>query len=170
VIKVYVVAGPAGSGKSRFAKLFSENLGIPWLDFDDDINQLLSSNKETISNIGMENFLSQFRELRYQTIINRALKEFNSSNKIVLSAPFTLEISSKERWDSRFSPLLAAGAVLNLFWIDTPEQVRRKRISDRGELRDAEKLEKLRPEASNPKIDHVLIDGQGDFAKIIEKL
>ena len=55
--RLIVVAGPAGSGKSEFSAKLAKKLSLNWIDFDDDIDELISKNAETISKSGMEKFL-----------------------------------------------------------------------------------------------------------------
>jgi shikimate kinase len=68
VIQLYVVAGPAASGKSEFSKILSEKSGNTWLDFDENIDELIETNKDLIKTEGMEFFLRKFREVSLHRI------------------------------------------------------------------------------------------------------
>ncbi|MEN9735764.1 MAG: hypothetical protein RL129_474 [Actinomycetota bacterium] len=166
--QLFVVAGPAASGKSEFAKTLSEHLACTWIDSDDNLDQLISDNKELIAKVGMESFLSQIREDRYSDLISKASHQLSIGKTVVISAPFTAEVLSQEKWDKLFSTIINNGFSPTLYWIATQPSVRMERIKTRAAMRDVEKAGSYKFESISPAVSHILIDGTLNFEAQIE--
>ena len=161
--QLIVVAGPAGSGKSEFSAKLAKKLSFKWIDFDDDINELISKNAEIISKSGMEKFLATNREVRYQNLIRAAQESIAQGRSLIISAPFSSEVKSKELWQEKFKEIMELGVTPKLVWINTPANVRRTRIANRNEKRDLEKGHLPLDEIELPKIGHIAVDGLVPF-------
>ena len=169
-VHVLVVAGPAASGKSEFAKKLSAHVNFTWIDFDDYVNELINENKLLIDSIGMERFLAQVREKRYRELINRAVVAVKQGKSIVLSAPFTAEVQNQDLWDARIAPLTSLGISPKLYWIETKPEVRRDRMVARSSERDVEKKEEFAKyifQTIAPVVERVSVNGEADFAEVI---
>jgi dephospho-CoA kinase len=172
-VQVLVVAGPAASGKSEFAKKLSAHLNYPWLDFDDFANELINENKLLIDSIGMESFLAQVREKRYRDLIDRAVVAVKQGKSIVVSAPFTAEVQNQDLWDARIGPLTSLGISSKLYWIETKPEVRHERMVARSSERDVEKKEEFAKyifQTIAPVVERVTINGEADFAEVVPTL
>ena len=165
----YIVAGPAASGKSEFARKLSAHLNYTWIDFDDYINELVRENQELISKIGMEDFLRQVREIRYRDLMDRAKVALERGKDVVLSAPFTAEVQDENLWRTRLEPVTKLGITPKLFWIETSPEVRRERMASRAEERDREKVAKYVFQTISPTVERMDVDGESDFAQYLEK-
>lgn len=161
--QLFVVAGPAASGKSEFAKALSQRLSCTWIDSDDNLEELISENKELIAKEGMEAFLSQIREDRYADLISKALNILGTGKTVVISAPFTAEVLSQAKWDEQFQKVKQKGFSPILYWISTPSNLRIERIKARAAKRDVEKSESYNFESITPFVSHIYIDGTLDF-------
>ena len=163
----FIVAGPAASGKSEFARKLSAHLNYSWIDFDDYIDELVRENQELISKIGMEDFLRQVREIRYRDLMDRAKIALERGKDIVVSAPFTAEVQDENLWRARLEPVTRLGITPKLFWIETSPEVRRERMASRAEERDKEKVAKYVFQTISPKVERTIVDGEADFAVYI---
>ena len=161
--RLIVVAGPAGSGKSEFSAKLAKKLSLNWIDFDDDIDELISKNAETISKSGMEKFLAANREARYQNLIRRAKESIAQGRSLIISAPFSREVQSEELWQEKFREIVEQGVTPKLIWINTPADVRRTRITMRNAKRDSEKANLQLDEIELPKIGHIAVAGSVPF-------
>ena len=161
--KLFVVAGPAASGKSEFARALAKKFNLFWIDLDDDIEERIAANKALIEKIGMEEFLKEQRPIRYKELLDKANKALKSGQSTVISAPFTAEVTSQSNWDSQFSSFTELGIKPILYWIATEPEVRRERMLNRASLRDKEKEISYKFEAITPVVPCISIDGTGDF-------
>ena len=164
--KVFVVAGPAASGKSRFASKLAKHLQVEWLDFDDNIDELIGANSSEIALAGMEKFLENQREARYQDLISRAVVQLARGFDVVISAPFSKEVQDKQKWELRFEPLRKNGTE-TLYWISTKPEVRRDRMKARSSIRDVQKESGYDFKTIRPLVDFIEVDGEGNFDEII---
>lgn len=165
--KVFVVAGQPASGKSEFSKALSQHLGITWIDFDDEVAALIAANKDLIAKIGMEDFLKTKREERYSKFITKSAQLLTKNGSLVLSAPFTSEVLDQDSWNKRFAPIKNSGVEIKLLWIHTDPELRKKRMGLRGEERDTQKASSYNFTSITPAVEHIDIDGAGDFSAIV---
>jgi predicted kinase len=170
VTHLFVVAGPAASGKSEFARRLATHLGAPWLDLDDDMAELLESGQKLLAEVGMELFLERTRESRYENLVSKAAKLIAKNPSVVISAPFTSELQSQHEWNKRFEAFEKLDASITLFWIDTDPEVRRQRMAERAAVRDQDKTKTYVFTSIAPNVPYVRIDGEANFDQAIANL
>lgn len=108
-----------------------------------------------------EYFKSTFREPIYETLFDIA-RENLPIQDVVLVGPFTKELRDPS-WPAELHKTL--GAAVEIHYVQCPPEIRRRRLSDRGDARDLAKLEDWEeyiqyygPERP-PEFEHVLVDG-----------
>jgi sugar-phosphatase len=150
---VWVLAGPAGSGKSTLGRALATRCGAVLLDLDTVTNPLLDSLGSVLAPGGHWNDPARRHDLRparYATLLAVAADQV--ADEIVLVAPFTAELRGGEEW----ARLLAAlsPAVPRVVWLDGSPALYEARRTARGEPRDQFPVVP-HPE---PMVPHVRID------------
>jgi len=91
---------------------------------------------------------------------------------VLLSGPFTAEIHDARRWESWVSDL--GGGVVRLVWVRSDAATLRRRLTERGLLRDAAKLADFAAFAASMRLDaepavpHLTIDNRLAAAATVE--
>jgi sugar-phosphatase len=150
---VWVLAGPAGSGKSTLGRALATRRGAVLLDLDTVSNPLLDALGPVLAPDGHWNDPGRrddLRPARYATLLAVAADQV--VDEIVLVAPFTAELRGGREW----SMLLAAVApeVPRVVWLDGAPALYEARRTARGEARDGFPVE---PQAT-PSIPHQRVD------------
>ena len=118
----------------------------------------------------METFLSNFRETRYSDLVSKAMNLLRNGKSVIVSAPFTLEISSPKKWEKLFAEAIDVGIKPKLYWISTSPEVRYDRMKARGAERDSEKRERYKFDEFIPQIEHTLINGADEFESQVQEI
>jgi sugar-phosphatase len=150
---VWVVAGPAGSGKSTLGRALATQRGAVLLDLDTVTNPLLDALGPTLAADGHWNDPDQRRQLRparYAALLAVAADQV--VDEMVLVAPFTAELRGGHEWSLLLSAI--APAVPRVVWLDGPVALYEGRRTARGELRDRFPVE---PQ-DEPRVPHQRID------------
>jgi gluconate kinase len=152
-VRVFVISGTAGSGKTELAQAIAAATGAKYLDLDDLSTPEIS------------------REIRYSMLVDAALGLTRLDDRnLVLAAPFTAEIRSGELWSTRFAPLVEAGAKIRLIWLAIGHEELRRRLTNRNLQRDQGKLDDLSTHLASvdlrqPALAHVRVDANWSIAK-----
>jgi sugar-phosphatase len=162
-VRVVVVAGPAGAGKSTLGRALAAAMHAALLDLDDLTNPVLDavwSPRE-----GHWNDLDHravVRPARYAVLRAVAAAQVAAGIDLVLVAPFTAELTGGGEWQA----LRAAVAPVEPFvvWIDVPSGVLAERVRRRADERDSG----LRPaSAAEPAIPHLRVDGTSSTTELV---
>jgi hypothetical protein len=94
----------------------------------------------------------------------------HQGRSVIISAPFTSEVSSQKKWEKLFAEVIAEGIRPKLYWIATKSQVRRDRMKARGAERDIEKRERYEFDELTPQIEHTLINGEDEFESQVQEI
>jgi shikimate kinase len=97
--KVFIISGAAASGKSSYAKTLRKRENFTILDLDDRLNELIEKDPGHVKKIGMEAFLKEIREFRYNDLRERGLAMVDQGKSVALVAPFTQHIRNIDQWN-----------------------------------------------------------------------
>ena len=164
MVKAYFVAGLAGSGKSYYSRKIAKELDLKIIDFDDNFNEFIKAHQDEFEKLGSEKFLANYASTRYTDLINRAVIELTKGNSVVIAAPFSKQLQDQILWDELILPIKKFDSNPTLYWVVISDELRKKRLITRGEIRDAEKVKKIDEyikfsPAKTPVIEHVLVQG-----------
>lgn len=155
-MRVWCVAGPAGSGKSTLGRHLAATVGATLLDLDTVTNPMLDALNERLAPGGHWNddaLRELVRPARYACLLATARDQRDTGLDVVLVAPFTAELAGGWAW----AELCAAvePAEPQVIWLDASLDLLEQRLAARGELRDAG-----RPAASTPApaVPHIRVD------------
>jgi sugar-phosphatase len=142
VNELFMIAGPAGSGKTTLGVALASRLGAPHLDLDDVTGDLVGRFLAEHPERTEPEALLALRDLRYAQLAEtaRLLMSGESSSDLVLIAPFTVEISSVDRWGRWLADVGVPSASAHLVWLTLPPGERLRRMAARGASRDAAAL------------------------------
>jgi dephospho-CoA kinase len=165
--KVFIISGAAASGKSSYAKSLKKSENFTILDLDDRLNELIQKDPKHIEKIGMEAFLKEIREFRYNDLRERGVAIIDQGKSVALVAPFTQHIRNIDQWNWLTEPFVARGITPELHWVFIEPEEQMNRLIARGATRDVEKVaDKASLESfvaskarSEPVISHVKVDG-----------
>ena len=148
VIHVIPVIGPAGSGKSTFARELSRLTDIPIIDKDVaaplvegfNISLGLSPNDRS-----SEKYLKHVRPAEYDFLRKVVVQSVSQYRSIIADAPFGPE-SKDETWRRNFEQECIAAAngkpvAIRFIQVYVSDQTLRERLTLRNDPRDKEKLE-----------------------------
>jgi sugar-phosphatase len=169
---VYVVAGPAGSGKSTLGRALAGTTGGVVLDQDIATNPLMA---QLALLVGAGNDLDHpalrgsVRQARYQCLIDVAVDNGRLGRDVVMIAPFTAECTDRNAWLELSRQL--APARVHLIWVTVPPEVALARRIRRNLARDASAATAELPMTTpTPVVDHVPASGtaepQGEAARL----
>ncbi len=133
----YVVAGPAGSGKSTFGRALASVTGAMVIDQDIATNPLMASLAALVGagdDLDHPQLRGTVREARYQCVIDIASDNGRLGHDVVMIAPFTAESSDAAAW-AELSRQLSPARVL-LVWVTVPPEVALARRVQRNLPRD----------------------------------
>ena len=150
----WVVAGPAGSGKSTLGRALAHARGAVLLDLDTATNPLLGAViADATWGAGHWNE-PQHREVvrpaRYAVL--RALAGDQVLDELVLVAPFTAELGGGPEWEALV--LAVAPRPVRVVWLDATPELLRDRLAMRADSRDLH----ARPGGPTPAVPHLRVD------------
>ncbi len=163
--KAYFVSGLPGSGKSHFSKKLAKQLDLKIIDFDDNLSELIRKHKAEYNEVGSEKFLEIYAQQRYDDLIQRAVEQLASERSVVIAAPFSKQIKDQKLWSKLIEPITKFDANPILYWVVISIETRRVRLTNRGAVRDEQKIANLDEYINNhpptpPVIDHIVIQGE----------
>jgi sugar-phosphatase len=155
----YVVAGPAGAGKSTLGRELARQTGAVLLDLDTLTNPLLDRLQLGSPDVWGAHWNDPahrevVRPARYAALLATAREQVDLGHDLVLVAPFTAELAGGPEWDL----LLAAVAPgeVRVAWLQLSADILAARVRERGEARDAWGPSSVGPVA--PAVPHVTVD------------
>jgi predicted kinase len=161
---VYVVAGPAGSGKSTMGRALASVTSAVVIDQDTATNPLMAA-VAAAAGVGDDldhpALRGSVRQARYQCIIDIARDNLAIGRDVVLIAPFTTESSNSGAWSEVVRQLRPAH--VTLVWVTVPPDVALARRVQRNLPRDRSAQRGAAPtQAGQPVIDFLPASGAAD--------
>lgn len=152
----WVVAGPAGAGKSTLGAALAQRERAVLLDLDTVTNPLLDTVAPAWHADGHWNDVTVrdvVRPGRYAALRAVARAQLDLGLDVVLVAPFTAELRGGPEWGEL---VRAVGPELpRIVWLTAPARVLARRVTRRGEARDA----RARAEdPTPPRVPHLPLD------------
>ncbi len=136
MVDVFVIAGAAGSGKTTFGRALAKRLAIPLLDLDEVTAPLVAAFRAAHPGLDEAEALTAVRDDRYRDLQRAAVMATSTGRSVIVTAPFTYEISSSERWQG-FSSGFDSAATVRLIWLEVTPEERLRRMRARGASRDS---------------------------------
>lgn len=156
-MKIVIVAGAAGTGKSTLGLAMARELGLPMLDLDSITNPVLDALIVPI--FGGDHWNSDalrpaLRPARYASLAAAARDQVRAGVGAVLVAPFTREMAGASEWASLVAAVHPARP--EVVWLTAPTELLTARRTVRGEIRDAHIADP--PVGSAPAVPHLRLD------------
>lgn len=166
-MRVIVVAGPAGAGKSTLGRALAAELRASLLDLDDLTNPLLDAlwADRVDEHWNDQAHRSVVRPGRYAVLRTAAAAQVANGVDAVLVAPFTAELAGGAEWDALTASV--APATPFVVWIDVDADSRAERLVARGEARDANPV--IRTPAG-PQVPHLRVDGTSPTLDLVQQV
>ena len=136
VVDVFVIAGAAGSGKTTFGRALAKRLALSHLDLDEVTAPLVENFRATHPEHDEPEALRVLRDDRYRELQRAAVMATSNGQSVVVTAPFTSEVSSPERWLG-FTSNFGSLSTVQLIWLEVTREERLRRLTSRGASRDA---------------------------------
>lgn len=138
---LYIITGAPGAGKTTFGKKLAVEKHAIFLDIDSCTEPIVRASLKALNHDPDDRdspfFKSIFRDPIYDTLFKTAKENLGHSN-VVLTGPFTRE-RENQNWTSDLSTTL--GAIVTVYYIHCPAEIRRQRLIERGNPRDRPKLD-----------------------------
>ena len=168
MVEVFVIAGAAGSGKTTFGRALSARLGMALIDLDEVTLGVVNAFRVRHPEMDEAAALTAVRDDRYLELQRAVVRVITAGSSVIVTAPFTAEIASVERWRSWIAPF--GDVPVRLLWIAVTPEERLRRMRVRGASRDAGLVEASSetaplPEAPPPVLAHLRLDARDDSAK-----
>lgn len=136
----HIVSGPAGAGKSEYARSLAARMGACLIDSDIATERLVRAGLalagEDPDDRDSPAYKSAFRDAVYESMFDLAAANLPWT-PVVLAGPFTRE-GGESDWPRRLAQRLGTGPVMHFVWCT--QETRRRRMVERGERRDLPKL------------------------------
>ncbi|HWL28650.1 MAG TPA: AAA family ATPase [Burkholderiaceae bacterium] len=143
------VLGHAGTGKSFLTEHFiarQRERAIAWCVLDKDVvsevwsGPLLQALGQDPNDRDSPMFKERVRDLEYQSTLRIARDQLERGLNVVFPAPWSRELASSALFSAEALGFPPATRLRHV-WLELPEAVRKQRIVDRGDPRDAWKIE-----------------------------
>lgn len=152
---IMVIAGGAGSGKTTLGRALCAQMGAQLVDLDAATMELVTAEIALRPDAPEADVLRDIREPRYAELIRQA-REARELGDVVVTAPFTREISDPADWAALVDGL--GGEPVRLVWIEVTPEERLRRMRQRGASRDAHLLQaEAAPPVPPPAVPHLLL-------------
>lgn len=136
----HIVTGPAGAGKSVYARRLASDLGGCLIDSDVATERLVRAGL-SLAGLNPNDRDSAAYKSAYRDAVYEAMYDLACANlchvPVVLAGPFTRE-GGESDWPESLRKRLGVSPQLHFVWC--PPELRRQRIAARGEDRDIPKL------------------------------
>lgn len=164
-MRVVVVAGPAGAGKSTLGRALAAEMSAALLDLDDLTNPVLDAVWNGPGHWNDPEHRAVVRPARYAALRAVAAAQVASGVDVVLVAPFTAELAGGDEWAALTSAV--APADLFVVWIDAPADVLAARVRERADARDSGRES---GPAAAPAIPHLRVDGTASTTDLVGEI
>jgi sugar-phosphatase len=152
----WVVAGPAGSGKTTLGRALARHLRVPLVDLDSVTNPLLDGLGDLVAPGGHwneEGRRARVRPARYAALRAVAADQVAAGLDVVLVAPFTAELRGGPEWTLLTEAL--APAPVRVAWLRAERALLEQRVGQRREARDGVRTA---AELDPPAVPHLVVD------------
>jgi hypothetical protein len=153
-VTAWVVAGPAGSGKSTLGRALARARRAVLLDLDTATNPLLdavvASTTWSAGHWNEPRHRDLVRPARYAALL--ALAGDQVLDELVLVAPFTAELGGGPEWDVLVQAV--SPRPVRVVWLDATAELLRDRLAVRDDPRDRHAL----PGGEPPAVPHLRVD------------
>ena len=166
--KVIIVCGTPGSGKTTHARQLAADGTATLLDIDTVTERLvkvgLAAAGHSPDDRDSDYFKQTYREPIYQALFDVA-RDNLPFHDVVITGPFTKEIQDPD-WPAKLSAELSWP--VEVHYVQCPPDIRRQRLSVRGDERDLAKLQdwdnyiKYYGDENPPVFEHVLVESVSD--------
>lgn len=132
-----VFAGKAGTGKTTLAKSVSQELSIPYLDYDTLVQPFLQAIE---ARYGFESddrysFYRIWRNACYETVLGTAIENLQLGVPVAISAPFTKELNAED-YPQTIRERVGANIPILLFYMAPPDGLHFEMVCSRSYARD----------------------------------
>lgn len=138
--RCHIVTGPAGAGKSAYARRLAAELGACLIDSDIATERLVRAGLRLAGldpdDRDSPEYKRAYRDAVYESMFDLALSNLQHL-PVVMAGPFTRE-GGEADWPDRLEARLGIRSTLYFVWC--PPGQRRERIEKRAEERDGPKL------------------------------
>lgn len=168
---VYLVAGPAGSGKSTLGRALAATTGAVVLDQDIATNPLMARLAELVGagdDLDHPALRGAVRQARYQCVIDVAVDNGRLGRDVVLIAPFTAESADHLAWAELVRQLTPARVVL--VWVTVSAEEALARRVRRNLPRDRTAGSQVPKPVATPEVAYVAASGAGDPAQEADRI
>ena len=161
-MRVVVVAGPAGAGKSTLGRALAAQMRAALLDLDDLTNPLLDALWSGAGHWNDPEHRALVRPARYAVLRAAAAVQVASGVDVVLVAPFTSELAGGDEWAALTTAVAPAEPFV--VWIDVLVDVLAARVRERADARDSG-TEARHPAV--PAVPHLRVDGTSSTTDLV---
>ena len=158
-----LVAGQPGSGKTTLGRSLARRMKAPLVDLDAATAAFVEEARAKRPDLGEAALLAAIRPDRYLELIAAARAAARFSSRVVVTAPFTSEIASDQRWSELVAGLGAEPADVHLVWLSISPEERLRRMNLRGATRDSDLLAEVGggaqlPDGASPTVPSLHVD------------
>ncbi len=168
----YLVAGPAGSGKSTLGRALARATGSVLIDQDVATNPLMAQLAVLVGagdDLDHPGLRGPVRRARYQCLTDIAVDNRRIGNDVVMVAPFTAECSDPQAWAELTRQLQPS--VVHLIWVTVPPEVALARRLQRNLARDRSAVgAQVPPPTPAPVVPHLAASGSVDAPPEAERI
>jgi sugar-phosphatase len=157
-VRVVVLAGPAGAGKSTLGAALARRTGATLLDLDTVTGRLLD---EVFPATGLPGHWNEdrhrhlVRPARYAALLAVAGDQLRLDHDVVLTAPFSRELRGGRVWEALQRSLSPVDPLV--VWLHAAPEVLSRRLAERAEPRDAVRHAR-RSAAPVPRVAHLRLE------------
>ena len=156
-----LVAGYAGSGKTRVGNDIARQLPACYLDKDTlgtpFVERLLVALQQPPGDRDSPIYRAEIRPLEYEALVATGVEAAALGSDIVLSAPFLVQLVDQHWVADLKQQARDSNVKLQVVWVASDHTTLRRRMSERGSVRDRAKLADWEAYAANV---NVLLDQQ----------
>lgn len=135
-----IISGLPGSGKSTCGRMISQDFRFTYVDYDTVIGSFMEDiYKRFYPGIAYDQFRAEWRNCTYEAFWNVVAENLRLGNIVAASAPLTKEHGEKTFFTGLREKYGLNISVLSII-TELPSDILRKRIAERGEARDEQKL------------------------------
>lgn len=138
---LHVVCGAPGAGKTTFAEKLARDLGAALFDSDQVTQRLVKAGLK-LAGLDVDDrdspaYKAAFRDTVYETLWDLAV--VNAPHvPVIVAGPFTSECGDP-LWPEKI--IARTGIAAEIWFVQCPSEIRKKRIAARAETRDLAKLQ-----------------------------